>query len=354
MAKRSFKHGWWRLFNFKPKRQSAGFTLIELLVAMLIGSLIVTGLLYLVVELTQKNQAESARAETQRDMQLALDYISADLREAAFVYDKDCLVQQGVATDANFCPGLLKEGIPATVVSAGNVIPILFFWRIDPLPQALINRCKLAAPPATVPCVSRRSYTLVGYFLDRTNPTNTWGGRARITRYQLAQFQENDTTGTVAAGYVSPQVTGFLQWPYGTNATTGNFEDLQGATVPAGGPVTLVDFVDDGEPDQANPLPAPTAARPFCPNGYVSSTDENLLVGTKPLYQVKSFYACVANGGRAGVQGVNQEVQLYLRGNIAGRPGFPLQTTRINTQASMPPLETRVLIRGVLGKSPQE
>ena len=96
MTKRSSKWStvqW--LWLFRRRSSAKGFTLIELLVALLIGGIISSALLYGVVELLQTNQRESSRAETQREMQLALDYISSELREAVFVYDGGCLVGTG-------------------------------------------------------------------------------------------------------------------------------------------------------------------------------------------------------------------------------------------------------------------
>lgn len=63
-----------------------GFTLLELLVSMIISSIVVSGLLYLVVEIMGANQRDASRSDTQRDLQMAMDYIARDVREATFVY----------------------------------------------------------------------------------------------------------------------------------------------------------------------------------------------------------------------------------------------------------------------------
>ncbi|NET50384.1 MAG: prepilin-type N-terminal cleavage/methylation domain-containing protein, partial [Merismopedia sp. SIO2A8] len=70
----------------QPSRKSQGFTLIELLVTALIGSIIVTGLLFLTNELLTSDRRESTKTETQRDLNLALDFMGAELREAIYVY----------------------------------------------------------------------------------------------------------------------------------------------------------------------------------------------------------------------------------------------------------------------------
>ena len=63
-----------------------GFTLLELLIAMVIGSIIVSTLLYGVVNILQTDQRDASRSDTQRDMQMAMDYITRDVREATYVY----------------------------------------------------------------------------------------------------------------------------------------------------------------------------------------------------------------------------------------------------------------------------
>ena len=136
MARKWFKRGSQRLHLSSKSRQSAGFTLIELLVAMFIGSIITSILLFLVVQLLQTSQRESARSDTQREMQMALDYIGRDLREAVYVYDGNCLASSPPSGSA--CKGLLSY-LPATTASN---LPVLAFWRVDPLPPGIDALCQ--------------------------------------------------------------------------------------------------------------------------------------------------------------------------------------------------------------------
>src|SRR5579883_288975 len=138
-----------RLRTAYQKLRMAGFTLIELLVAMFVGGIITVALLSLVIQLVDVNQRDASRSDTQRDMQAAINYISQELREAVFVYDGDCL-QGSVApsgiTATNFsseCPGVLNLVPPGlTGSSSGDTnIPVLAFWRADPLPQGLLTEC---------------------------------------------------------------------------------------------------------------------------------------------------------------------------------------------------------------------
>lgn len=341
----------------------AGFTLLELLVSMVIATIITIGLLSLVVELTDANQKDAARTETQRDMQMALNYIAQDLREAVFVYDGDCmrgyLTITNPAQFANACPGLANH-IPAVMTSANtngaSYTPVLAFWRTDLLPADLQAACRAAATalasstPASVqgvPCISGRSYTLVVYGIAReVNPAaanRTWQGRARLVRYQLAQFTADPNDGaTQNVGYVDPLTSPnskFQQWPYQnvSNAIT----NAQGSR-PTGSPDVLVDFLDDKIVAAADP------AKPVCPTPSV-------ITPTETGSDVRSFFACVRGKTSANPlsteQGVNQEVMISLTGNVSGRAGFPISAGSANT-ARLFPIQTRVLVRGIVGKNP--
>ena len=69
------------------RRIPRGFTLIEVLVSMVVAGFVISGLMFLVVDLLRTDQRELTLEQTQQDMKRALDYISDDLREADFVYD---------------------------------------------------------------------------------------------------------------------------------------------------------------------------------------------------------------------------------------------------------------------------
>lgn len=315
---------------------AAGFTLLELLVVSLIAGLLISGLMYLVVELLAADQRESSRTETQRDMQMAMDYISTELKEAVYVYTGECMA----GTAASGCPGLAAS-LP-TVFTA-NSTPVLAFWKQQRIPNALrLSQCSgalganqtLGGQP--VPCILGHSYSLVVYSLSTANPTQTWQGRARITRYALTEFNSAGTART--PGY-APVSSNFNMW---TSATPR----------PSGTPDVLVDFVDDG----VGATTVVGAGNPTCP---VDST----ITGTGPVYlpspvlsaspttvapAAKSFYACVNNlPSELASTTYYQDVVLFLRGSISGRPGF-----RDANRAFLPALETRVLTRGVLQREP--
>lgn len=344
-----------RFWLARRKRRSSGFTLIELLVSIIIGAIVTAGLLSLVIELTEVNQRDVSRTETQRDMQAAVDYIAQDLREAVFVYDGACLQGNGIAPGSpNFCPNLLQF-LPADLTSNGRV-PALAFWRVDPLPSDLADDCRAAANsntpaaslqalvtgPNSIPCIAGRSYSLVVYAIEPRQANDEWQGRARLVRYKLSQFRDGATSGADrTTGFVDPgQSTSiqFHEWPYLGSATSSqttrpsNWNDAS---------AVLVDFVDNSPANAANPPNCPTPSQ-ITPSGNTTT--------------IRSFYACVrgqTNDARVNdvtsELGFNQEVLVVLIGNAAGRPGFPRDSSSLTF-----PIQTRVLTRGIINKQPQE
>ncbi|MEL7377461.1 MAG: prepilin-type N-terminal cleavage/methylation domain-containing protein [Bacteroidota bacterium] len=70
----------------RQRSQSKGFTLLELLISLIVASVVVSGLLYMVVELTKIDKREATVDQVQRDMNRAMDYLVSDLQEAVYVY----------------------------------------------------------------------------------------------------------------------------------------------------------------------------------------------------------------------------------------------------------------------------
>ena len=370
------------LLRMLPKRTDRrGFTLIELLVAILISGLIVSGLLYLVVEVLGINQKDAARSDTQRDMQLAMDYITRDLREAFYVYGTEvegtsvesCLDATRARTAADSrgldsqCTGLLAY-LPDHLRLPNNV-PVLAFWKPEPLPDGVSAYCKTNAasigvvvrdasgnvqpnPVDRVPCVAQRMYTLVVYSLNTDNTGSIWKGRARIKRYALPHFAES-ATNTKKSGWVAPVASDDkrpLSWPFG-KADTGivdlqlNASSANGSitTIPAAGSplpsiaesVVLTDFVhyDLNPVEPINPaLLTPTTNSGYCPYYFEVANFKRF----RP-----EFYACVR---RASVN-ENPEVRVVIKGNAAGRGAIPYATGDVPFQ-----MEAQVMGRGVYAK----
>jgi prepilin-type N-terminal cleavage/methylation domain-containing protein len=379
MAKLFSKNRLKHLHALLKRGKISGFTLLELLIAMFVAGLIVVGLLTLSAQITEANQRDAGRSQIQQDMQAAIDYVSQDLREAVFVYNGQCLQGVVAVSTANLsCPGLANY-IPAEMTS-GDRIPVLAFWRTSPLPDTIkalctANLAELASDDsailennvlvrAGVPCVAANSYTLVVYALDRANDRDdngVWQGKARLVRYQLPQFREGATDQSQqSTGYVNPLASSdltFQQWPL--TVTGGGVVSRQATaqspgrpTVTENPPQVLVDFVD-GDLDRS------TAINPSCQEfGTTPEEQENSLT---PLATTnRGFYGCVRGGGvvppRAPTDPPlivdNQDVLLVLTGNVSGYSGaFPLKALgEPEPEGRISPVQTRVLVRGVLQK----
>jgi prepilin-type N-terminal cleavage/methylation domain-containing protein len=351
MAKHSllsrFKRHW---LASRRSSSTKGFTLLELLVVTMIAGGIVAGLTYIVVELMGADQREASRSETQREMQMALDYMGNEMREAVYVYTGDYLecgsrVGGGCQKFTNFLPTTLSD----------NSVPVVAFWKYKPFPPAIQGQCAGDSQPENTACLAGQSYALVVYSLSRAN-SGIWKGKARITRYELSQF---DSDGNPTTGYVNPATNNNLAtWPYGVSEEGGTTTNLQ-AGRPTGSSDVLVDYVDD-----STKAPGATGQTGACPNDPTTSGDDYAIspsaasLTAAGLTNVRSFYACVSvrptstttssNGTTTSSPdlGVYQDVILYVRGNASGRPGIFSDT------AFLPTLETRVLNRGVLNRTP--
>jgi len=338
-----------RLWGSSRRSRTQGFTLLELLIVTAIGAGIVSGLMFIVVQLMETDQREASRSETQREMQMAMDYISAELREAVFVYTGSQL-QTMVA--GNYLP---------TSVTNSNSVPVLAFWKQQEFPTVAKNFCRAnrgdstanVAARAGINCEAGSSYALVVYSVRPLAAGDIWRGRARLTRYALTEFRSS-TPLAINQGYVNPGTFGnFPTWPVGTSPSGAANVNLQGeslATIysgrnPQGRPTgrpngdadVLVDFV-------AHPAEDATT-NPSCPTGYdISPANVASIAATVS----RSFYACVPPRINTGD---NQEVLLFLQGSVQGRAGY---TTGLGARTAdkLPALETRVLTRGVLGRTP--
>lgn len=362
MAQRSFHKFLKTLRFFRTRGRAAGFTLLELLVSIIIGALITILLLSLVVQLTQANQDDAARSQVQQDMQVAMDYITQDLREAVFVYNGQCLPGNGTPGTPddlrNICPGVLNY-IPASMSQPPRT-PVLAFWRTKALPagiQALCqaNYTQLETALPNVPCLPGGGYSLVVYAIDTNPSTNIWKGNARLMRYELSQFPEDATTLADAnPGYIAPRSRPsetFLQWPC-SQPDVGSFS-CQQPNRPTNPAFTLVDFVDDKSQATTGIIPDCEEFAPFTngdpAQGKSGPAIANALSPTGDNNTPRGFYACVRNGGLgdAGGPGANQDVLLTLVGNVSGKSGFAKQFDNRNR---LSPLQTRVLVRGVVNK----
>jgi len=344
------------------KRKTAGFTILELLVSIVISTFIVIALTGMVVDLLQTDRREYARAETQREMQMALDYMVNDLREAAYVYDNN---QLNASRGSNRNVPSLKNYLPQF---PAGMEPILVFWKPEELPLPLPDRRDQpvlnCGQSPTVDCsqlqVRRRTFTLVAYLQTVNQPADRlkWKGISRIMRYQLRMYPETTfdnsppNLATMSPGYVEPLVNNvsFETWPVALDAN-GN---------PGGAPArpaddannrpVLVDFLDypTGAPGtrRVDNLIAPADTRLQCTNPTQPPIPPQ---GNSSGFDNPSFVACVSSATATGVAGgspspTNQNIILFLRGNPTGKAGVKV--------APLIAVKTQAVARGVIDKKP--
>lgn len=293
--------------------QTSGFTLIELLISALIAGLIISGLLGIVVELVSTNRRELARSETMRDMGIAAEFMSNELREAIYVYTGKCLWEgQSSPGQTDYCPGLF--GGDGGLEPPKDSLPLIAFWKLDPLP----SNCKPEDEDCKIYQLSGRTYTLVVYFLDKGNEKKLWDGRARISRRVLKRFNDEAKPNNTFKDPLDASLGLTLQtWP----------KTAEGNTPPNSGepefdpPQVLVDFVDDTQDQNLS-------AERECPAQYEVTPSLESLTGD--FEGVRSVYACVLDEtGAVSLQQLqknegnqNQKVILAVRGNPEGRYGL--------------------------------
>jgi hypothetical protein len=341
------------LYLWRARRLArAGFTIAELVIGATIGVLLLSGMMYLVVEMTRVERTQTARGETEREMAQALDYIAAELREAVLVYDRECLGETGTGNGST-CPGLR---LPTNTVLA--------FWKREPVPDSNFlanveprngtdqqkidryagdNACVTDPDCNAVMNYVRTQYTLVVYVLcpnpgnpGRPGPNCGFGtdteprGPARIVRGYFRQY----VWGNRASDFQNRLRASDSQ----------NLDPLESPTWPRGllswnGPnsdtAILISNVDW----------QPPRVDVNCPAGYVSTTGVGQDTG------FRSFFACVRERSGVAETGFVQDVYVYLRGNAADRAGLR-EIEGSGTNIYRPAVETYVRTRGSYNRRP--
>lgn len=357
------------LFNPKDKANFRGFTLAELLVVVVMSSVVLIALMGFIVEMVQTDERESATTETQREMQMAMNYIIQDVSEAVYIYDGRCN-----PNDATSCPSYRNFISNAGILGNASSLDVLAFWKARPLNQTqenVIDQIALAANPCqgantnitdiTGPTAcrnvlrARQQFSLVVYLqVPNTvnNPNGLWEGESRVVRYELPAYQTAGFTAGPPAniaftpGYVNPYRGGdrlLRNWPFDENGTNRQNAQWPGLAAVEGTANVLVDFVDSG---------ATTAAEFDCPANYAkmprdATTDTTLTPVSSTISQ--GFYTCIRDvatfdGGTAiDRPGQVQDVIISLRGNPDGRTGAPIT-------GRLPALEGRVTMRGIIDR----
>ncbi|MBD2100728.1 PilW family protein [Leptolyngbya sp. FACHB-261] len=379
MAIQKLKANLFRAYLLTLRQQKTqGFTLTELLITSVVAVLAVGGLLFLMTQLIGQDRQDFGRSETQREMAQALDYIAADLKEAVYVYEGECLSGSGPrvtnASDAGGCGRTqnLAASIGLPVVTDGSFTPVLAFWKQERTPY-FRNPTGTQLLPTEADCarltadqaecnglrISQNAYTLVVYALARNiSPTDIQQGPARIIRYRLRKYDPNQLS-TLVKRYEDDPAEGFQGWtcksggPTATSCPTATVNDGSSILEAA----ALVDHVDffpiDVGSDQFPPDCPPSQAD-------LSQTDPCAATASLPFtYSLTppkpasgnanaSFYAYVTRPD-ASQAGLNQDVFVFLRGNAATRSGQPDN----NRQAGyLPTLQTQAQIRSAFNRNP--
>jgi prepilin-type N-terminal cleavage/methylation domain-containing protein len=309
--------------------QQAGFTLPELLIAAALGSLLILVILQVIVDLMRSDRDEQIRSQMQGEAAQAIDYIREDLKGAVYVYSD-------LST--------LDEGIPTNLTSSG-LEPVLAFWKLkrpydsptDDIGKFIdnLNCTAQATAVGQTDCLAlkeyRSFYTLVVYVFDPSS-SSTYGGKARIRRYELPKFTQtvlSNSSLTRTTGFVDPMEAGasiLSTWPYADQAKTINCQNDASAgvcnlSVPAGGRPTatlqtqapvLIDYLDDPTSSRINPPACPTTKKP--PPDAAEDAYKRIPSSSTDF---RSFFVCVADGGSTDPQ----DVVLFLRTSPLGKGG---------------------------------
>lgn len=304
------------LFAFR--RSHCGFTLTELLVGLVTSSIFLAATSGIIIEVMRQERRESAKIDTQNELQLALDYIRRDLQEAVFVYSGQELQDELIANNR---------------INTSDT-PVLAFWKLSDA-----DECEGSATAActTDPggqnignlALTGNKYVLIAYYWQTNVSSTTWSadqfGPARITRLELGPFESGGTP-TQRADYRAFDPLIPIGWPY--ESSYGTLPAFNSTLSPR---QVLTAFVDSNEV-----VPAPAAIN--CPAGYNPTPNVSGAPSAANAYY--AFFACVSD------QAKNQDVIVYLRGNGLARADG---TASASDLALFPQLETTVFARGAFG-----
>ena len=282
----------WLLRNYlkrsRVKQKQGGFTLIELLVSMILALLVITPLLGFMINVMDSDRKEQAKANSEQELRVALDFIKRDLEQAVYIYDAT-----GIAA--------IRSQLPKYDQTT-SYFPVLVFWKRQYIAKAISAGSSGGADDTFV-------YSLVAYYLIKgDNSNNTWSKAARIGRFQISDgYGKNptDIANTIDTGFQEFDLTGI-----------GTLQDKMNKWTKSATPtqqiLPLVDYIDQTTVSQNSAV-----APPNCPTGMTqvpnyatgatgdSVPDANLKTG--------SFYVCVNSSATITA------AEVHLRGNALAR-----------------------------------
>jgi type II secretory pathway pseudopilin PulG len=364
-----------KIFSFKSflgankPDSEAGFTLIELLVSALIGTLLISTLLSFLLGILESDRRETAKSNTQQDIQAALKYISDDIEEAIYIYDGD-----GLQAISNQIPYGSASSIPAR---DNKNQPVLAFWRRtyyaydqqDKYTFPVTDSAGTLSPlKRRVGCLGRQSnlncngtgefvYSLVVYYTTKefNSGVDTWSNSSRLRRWEIRDGITGDrclepptniafcppfaslTLGDSPRKYYTRPSQGFAPfippstgiklrdvmngWKKGTAAyEIGETDPLLTGNAPGSPLETLLDFVDDTQYttliDDSNPSNFPIAV-PIRPNAEATfpTSTVNVTINGVPVPKRVNTDCVELAGTGAGSQRVPSAFNTPIQNN---------------------------------------
>ncbi|MBN3961327.1 hormogonium polysaccharide secretion pseudopilin HpsC [Nostoc sp. NMS8] len=315
-----------QLKHSKFVQQVHGFTLIELLVALLLAFLVLTPLLGFMVNILTTDQKEQAKANSEQEIQTAIDYIANDLQQAVYIYDGAALANNSNTTPAS---SGIQDQIPPVKSATGcsstaTCKPVLVFWK----------RKFISAPSSTTD--DTFVYSLVAYYLIKDSNT-TWSNAARIARFEISDgvLASSGTNGNCTDypndTYITCPNKGFQRFNLNLPGAAGIKNQMNSWKTASSAydqqASVLIDFIDQTSIGSTT-LP--------CTQQPLNSTINPTLSSGNFM----GFYTCV--------DVANTTAQVFLRGNALARlqnSNFDYSSTN---QTYFPTASVRVQGRGYL------
>ncbi|MCL2931250.1 MAG: hormogonium polysaccharide secretion pseudopilin HpsC [Trichodesmium sp. MAG_R03] len=292
--------------RLKSNFSTTGFTMIELLVSTIVAFLIITPLLFFVVNILETDKKEQWKTITDQELQSAVSFIANDLKQAVYIYGRS-----GVTTIG---PQISKSGTP-----------ILVFWKqqlIENIVPANTRNADVQTDHCdSKPCDDIQVYSIVAYYLITGNTgSSPWSNAARIGRIEIRDGVRNpanyydylDENGNKMAK--AKRDSGFRMFDGMNPNVAGTFEQKMEAWTPDGeitkNVEVLVDYIDHTSATDYVEKTPETDAVPddtFCIKSL--NSDNAQLVG-EPTTN-RGFYACVDSS--------ESLAQLFIAGNGLAR-----------------------------------
>ncbi|CAD5933609.1 hypothetical protein PCC9214_01454 [Planktothrix tepida] len=172
--------------KFDQNYQVKGMTMIELLVGTVIAFIVITPLMGMVIGLLNDDQRESAKANTEEEIQSALDYIGEDVSQALYIYTNT------TSTDPTL--NMQIDSLKSNNFLPTTGTPILVFWKRKIVEDAVpVDTTKQPKDCTATTCNDTYVLSLVSYhLLPETDKTSIWcqpsgtNCPSRIVRYEIS------------------------------------------------------------------------------------------------------------------------------------------------------------------------